>query len=90
MLKQIRPSCFVMTTVCLLMMSGCGANHKQTVRAKAPDDPTAWSGSPLTDRSESAGDRDAGGGKGFLKSSRLPGSMSSEGAEIEQSLGVGR
>ena len=89
MLQKIRLHHFLMAGVCLAH-TGCGASHQQTVRGKASDDPTAWSGSPLTDRSESSNDSDAGGGKGFLKASRLPGALSSEGSEIERSLGVGR
>ena len=69
---------------------GCEAGHHQAIRPKAPADPTSWSGSPITDRSESPEDGGTGAAKGFLKSSRLPGALSSEGSEIERSLGVGR
>ena len=80
--------CVILAT-CMLAM-GCDASHKQAVRSKPPEDPTAWSQSSLTDRSESSNDSDAGTGKGLFKPSRLPGALSSEGSEIERSLGVGR
>ena len=73
-----------------MFLAGCNAAHKETVRAKEADDPTAWSGSSITTRSDSSGDAENAGGKGFLKATRLPGAMSSEGSEIERSLGVGR
>lgn len=76
--------------LCCLGLVGCDAGHQQTVRSKGPEDPTAWSGSPISDRSESSNEGNSGGGKGFFKSTRLPGGLSSESSEIERSLGVGR
>ena len=89
MVDRIRPCRRIFLLVSLILM-GCDAGHRQTVRPKAPEDPTSWSGSPITDRSESPNDGGSGVGKGFLKATRLPGSLSSEGSEIERSLGVGR
>jgi len=89
MFDFIRPSYWTFLLACLVLM-GCDAGHRQTVRSKAPDDPTSWSGSPITDRSESSNEGGSGAGKGFLKATRLPGALSSEGSEIERSLGVGR
>ena len=78
-----------LVTVCLVLV-GCDASNRQSVRSKTSEDPTSWSGSPIRDRSESSSDESSSGPKGFLKATRLPGAMSSEGAEIERSLGVGR
>ena len=73
-----------------LAFVGCGAGQKQVTRSKSAEDPTSWSSSPLKGRSnDSKDDDDAPSGTGFFKSSRLPGALSSEGAEIERSLGVG-
>ncbi len=81
--------CLCLVTLSCLSIMGCEAGHRQSVRSKALDDPTSWSGSPIRDRSESNNDEGQSSPKGFLKSTRLPGAMSSEGSEIEQSLGVG-
>lgn len=72
-------------------LAGCSTPGGKASRpAKAPDDPTAWSGSAVTRDDGEGGTTNgsAGMGKGFLKSTRLRGAMSSEGAEIERSLGV--
>ncbi len=68
----------------LALSAGCSAPARQVSHSKPPEDPTAWSGSAVT-RDESGG---SGAGKGFLKPTRLRGAMSSEGADIERSLGV--
>ena len=83
----IRP-CSLLILVGCLGLTGCGANRQQLVRSKPPEDPSAWTTSPISGRSETAESAGDGGSKGFLKSTRLPGAMSSEGAEIERSLGV--
>ena len=72
-----------------LLATGCGAGGRQAVRSKPPADPTSWSESSLSSRAETDSGS-AGGTRGFFKASRLPGAMSSEGEEIERSLGVGR
>ena len=71
----------------LALAAGCSAPAKQVSHSKPPEDPTAWSGSAVT-RDDDSGGGGAGAGKGFLKATRLRGAMSSEGAEIERSLGV--
>lgn len=74
----------------LALSAGCSAPAKQVAHSKPPEDPTAWSDSAVTlDAGDSGGGGStAGAGKGFLKSTRLRGAMSSEGADIERSLGV--
>lgn len=77
----------------LLVSAGCstpGGGGKSAGPEKAPEDPTAWSGSAISRDDGEGGTRSggAGAGKSFLKSTRLRGAMSSEGAEIERSLGV--
>lgn len=75
---------------CLALLTagaGCSAPARQTAQSKPPEDPTAWSGSSVT-RDDSGGGGGMAGGKGFLKPTRLRGAMSSEGADIERSLGV--
>ncbi len=78
------------TCLALLAVSaGCNAPDKQVAHSKPPEDPTAWSGSAVTRDDDSGGGGGSGGvGKGFLKPTRLRGAMSSEGADIERSLGV--
>ena len=79
---------FVLGMAVCLSAAGCGANRQLVARPKPADDPSVWSGSPISSRSEASESSSDGGSKGFLKSTRLPGAMSSEGAEIERSLGV--
>ena len=71
---------------------GCHSAPKQTrqtAKKSSPDDPTSWSGTAI-----SRGDKDddassaAGSPKSILKPGRLSGAMSSEGSDIERSLGV--
>ena len=81
--------CTCIIALCCLFTFGCEAGHRQSVRSKDSKDPTSWSGSPISDRSDSDNDEGQSGPKGFLKSTRLPGALSSEGSEIERSLGVG-
>ena len=66
---------------------GCDGHHKEIVRSPSmPVDPSAWTGSSI-----SKGD-DVGGGssptQGLPGTSSRRGAMSSEGADIERSLGV--
>ncbi len=71
--------------VCIAL-TGCQPEHQATVRKAKPDDPTAWSGPTITRDSD-----DSGASGGFFKQgSRLSGAMSSEGADVEKSLGFGR
>lgn len=79
-----------LSIVSCCLFAGCGAHHQQMIKSKPPEDPTAWSGSPVAGRDETTSETAAGSSKGFFKSTRLPGAMSSEGTEIERSLGVGR
>ena len=75
----------------LVLSAGCSTpGGKASGPAKPPEDPTAWSGSAISHDDGEGGTRSggAGMGKSFLKSTRLRGAMSSEGAEIERSLGV--
>jgi hypothetical protein len=60
----------------LSILPGC-ESLDQYRRPRSPDD-------VKSDAEESS----ASDSKGFFKSSRLPGAMSSEGREIEQSLGI--
>lgn len=67
-----------------LFSSGCETpNH--FVRKSHPDEKAA-NYVPAEDGDGEA--KAAAGPKGFFKGGRLPGAMSSEGAEIERSLGV--
>ncbi len=74
-------------------LTGCQSAAKPTAKHATkksdPDDPTAWSSTAFSkgDQDDSATSA-ASAPKSILKSSRLPGSLSSEGAEIERSLGV--
>ena len=81
---------FVAPAVAGLLLAGCSATQKHAGKSKAPDDPTAWGSSPISGKSEASVDESDGSGKGFLKSTRLSGALSSEGADIERSLGIGR
>ena len=80
----------VVPAVAGLLLAGCSATQKHAAKSKAPDDPPSWDSSPISGKSEAGGDEAGGTGKGFFKSTRLSGALSSEGAEIERSLGVGR
>lgn len=72
----------------LIFLPGCVAGSKQATRPDDPADLTSWSAGkpekPIGD------DGSLNDGKGMLKNNRLRGTWSSEAAEIERSLGVGR
>ncbi|WP_435016182.1 hypothetical protein TA3x_003744 [Tundrisphaera sp. TA3] len=72
----------------LAVSAGCSTPSKQAGPAKPPEDPTAWSAPAVTREDSGGGSMGGGGGGGFFKSTRLRGAMSSEGADIERSLGV--
>ena len=85
---------------CLGLLAACAGcatpGTKTEADSKPPEDPTAWATPALAheapDGSGSSSTRGGGsvggGGGGFFKSTRLRGAMSSEGADIEKSLGV--
>jgi hypothetical protein len=64
-------------------LAGCRSDDRQAARPSKPEDPTAWTGSELSEA-------EPGSTKGRPKSSRLQGGWSSEANEVEKSLGVGR
>ncbi|HEV3168531.1 MAG TPA: hypothetical protein VGZ22_31280 [Isosphaeraceae bacterium] len=67
-----------------MVLTGCESLQPFTRKA-SPEKPAV----PVDDgESESSSTTASAGPKGFFKNSRLPGAMSSEGAEIERSLGV--
>lgn len=70
-----------------IFLTGCEhAGPTAAVRKSKPDDPTAWS-----DRDLARDDSDASAKSSSLpKSSRLPGTWSSEAQAVERSLGVGQ
>ena len=72
-----------------LAQAGCQEAQKAKTTdytPKASEDPTAW-----TDKDVTRGSSDSGAGNsGLAKSSGLKGAWSSEGQEIERSLGVGK
>ena len=71
-------------TICV-SLAGCDHARRQEVRpAMAKEDPSSWSSPPLT-----KADDDSGSSKGFDGSEARSGALSSRGADIEKSLGVG-
>ena len=66
-----------------MMVSGCETWNGFTRRGSTTE-PTPVA----VDDGDGAEAKGPSGPKGFFKSTRLPGAMSSEGAEIERSLGV--
>jgi hypothetical protein len=70
-----------------LTQTGCHQAEKAKTTdyiPKKPDDPTAWTDKDVTRGSSDTGD------KGLPKSANPRGTWSSEGQEIEKSLGVGQ
>lgn len=72
-----------------LSLVGCvWSNQRQGGRTvlskKAEPEPV------VTFAEESSGSNDSAPPKGFFKNTHLPGALSSEGAEIERNLGIGR
>lgn len=84
----LRVGLIVGTVVCSQV--GCHQAEKAKTVTSAdlakPDDPTAW-----TDKDVKRGSSDSGAGdSGLPKGSALKGSWSSEGQDIERSLGIGK
>jgi hypothetical protein len=72
----------------ILALGQAGCHHTDKAQTtdyipKKADDPTAW-----TDKDVSKGSTDSAENAALPKSSRLKGSWSSEGQDIEKSLGV--
>ncbi len=68
--------------------AGChqAEKAKTDYTPKKPDDPTSWSDKDVTKGSSDSGS----GNSGLAPSSGLKGTWSSEGQDIEKSLGVGK
>jgi hypothetical protein len=75
----------------MLALAQAGCHHTDKVKTtdytpKKADDPTAW-----TDKDVTRGSSDSGAGNsGLAPGSGIKGTWSSEGQEIERSLGVGK
>lgn len=70
--------------------SGCLASTQQAIRDKDSDKSSAATETPKSTSEGGKDDGDLGSGKGIFQSNRLRGTWSSEAADIEKSLGVGR
>ena len=92
---KIRAGLIVAGTL-TVALAGCQQTPKTTKTTRTPmteskgtprsDDPTAWS-----DKDVSRGAANSGAGdSGLARSSSLKGMLSSEGRDIEKSLGIGR
>jgi hypothetical protein len=67
-----------------VLVAGCETERKSALRPKSQD-PAVPSAAA---RDEDDGSGETAPPKGFFRSTRLPGALSSEGAEIEQHLGI--
>lgn len=85
----------LVTAALLISALGCETlrpatrSHKDDTAATADEfEPTAIDGDATKVRAFDSEGKTSAGSQSFFKNSRLPGAMSSEGREIEQSLGV--